>query len=306
MGNVFKLTFEVSRELAAHPKTVISEDALTLQSGSVTFVIKPTGTLKPSSAVLNRQEGSEGPVNFPLAEDGSVAPLALELVAGASGKYMALVKYKAEGSNEEKVEETNAIDVTVLSTIDELDPANQESVKETSIGDYDKFFTYITLALVAVACSAILWTVGTVIRRISLPETVTDDAEVFGTWSERAGSITTLLALGAGMVLLVLGAWLAALETRGRLRLRMTSGGSDKGTPRGADLSASIKALAEVIEKFKTVRGSIAVLIAGTFVVAAACWSVASMASERLAEGTDAATPTSTPSPSDGSSLDRR
>lgn len=271
MPELFKLVAESSTGVLARAGTVAGEAKLTIKPGKVKFNIEPSNGLKASSAKLNQQGGSGGFRDFTVSGN-NVVPLELELSTEGSSDCQALVTYKSTESGADVEVTTNKVNITVDSGAPNGEENGGAPVNETSIGGYDKVFTYVLLAIVVVACLAISLAVWTVVQRILLPNSAETGVELFGTWAERTAAITILVALGAGVVVLLLGAWLAALETRGRLHLRVpvekTRGG----------VSESLKALAEVIEKFKTVRGSIAVLIVGAVVVGAACWAAASMA----------------------------
>lgn len=299
MPELFKLKAESASKEQALPGALDGNDKLTIEPGKVVFSILPSNGLKASKAKLNLQGGPSVTHDFVLLLD-EIQPLPLDLSPESSGDYLALVTYRPPGSEEETAVETNKVTITVKPKPG--DPQHDENgsdpVRETSIGGYDKVFTYVLLAIVVVACLAVSWAVWSEIQKISLPNSAETDAKLFGTWAERTASIIILVALGAGIVVLLLGSWLAGLETRGRLLLQVPVPGN--GGSRG-EVSDSLKALAEVLEKLKTVRGSIAVLFVGAVVVGAACWAAASIAthgnSSAPTGGTESPVP-STPSES--------
>ncbi|MDQ0663385.1 hypothetical protein QFZ35_001883 [Arthrobacter ulcerisalmonis] len=280
MPELFKLEAKsVATNEKALPDTEGGNAKLTIEPGKVMFSILSGDGLKPSKAKLNLQDGPQGPRNFPFSQN-EIQPLPLDLSSeSASGDYVAFVAYKPSDSAEEAEVQTEAVSITVKPKSKLSDPNEDagDRVRETSIGGYDNIFTYVLLAIVVVACVAVSWAAWSVILRIPLPNSPITDEKLFGTWAERTAAITILVALAGGLVVLLLGSWLAGLETRGRLHLKVPVTGN--GGPRG-EISDSLKALAEVLEKLKTVRGSIAVLFVGAVVVGSACWAAASIATQ--------------------------
>ena len=76
------------------------------------------------------------------------------------------------------------------------------------------------------------------------------------------------MVAAAGVAITLVGAWLAALETRGRLTLPKTTEAPkpDPDGGRGPDLAAAVK----VLEVFKFLRGTTAVIVAGALIVGGA------------------------------------
>lgn len=296
MADLFRLTAKVSAEQAAQPSTKLGTDSLTVGPGEVSFTIEPVAEPKPSRATLNHEGSTSGGLEFPRSPSGEVEPLELERTPDDSGEYKAVVWYIAPDTNTEQSVETNSFHLVIAAEDADNQLGGEDSVKETAIGNYDAAFTYVVLALALVACVAISWATWSVIQKIQLPEVggVTD-APIFGTWSERTGAITFLVALAAGVVMLLTGAWLAALETRGRLRLRLPPASPDD-VGRG-EVSDSLNALANVADKFKTVRGSIAVLLVGAAVVGSALWAAAATVGNMSRLPTPAVTESAEPSP---------
>ena len=105
---------------------------------------------------------------------------------------------------------------------------------------------------------------------------VPEDQLLDGTFGQRVASIVIVIGAGFGGILLVVGAWLAAIETRGRLRAPLKGGAGAKGA--GDGLAADqLNAIANIFDKARRLRGSISVVIAGFLILAIAMWGVNAM-----------------------------
>jgi hypothetical protein len=178
--------------------------------------------------------------------------------------------------------------------------ATEDKPSELEVGELDRTFAYVTLGFVVLIAIAVGLVVWSVVSRITLPAAVlAEDQLPNGTFGQRAGSIVLVFGAGIGAVLVTLGAWLAAIETRGRLRASIKERTDDKGADVGV-AEPELKAVAEIIDKARRLRGSMAVVIAGFFILAISMWSVGSITGVTPASGTPSAA-TSTPAqPSNG------
>jgi hypothetical protein len=170
--------------------------------------------------------------------------------------------------------EGEANTVTLLPKLKESVPA-PGGVVEPNVGEFDPKFSAWTFAVVAVFSLLVLIGIAILITNIELPGkgAVVGKYAPNGTWAERAATVITFIALGVGVITLLLGVWLAAIETRGRLRnmaliQAATAPGSERGL--GAD---QLKAVSEVLDSASKMRGAIAVLVAGTAIILGSMWA---------------------------------
>lgn len=151
-------------------------------------------------------------------------------------------------------------------------------VVEVEVGETNRPFAYISLVVLAAFAGAIIFIAWRVVSRIALPGSgvVSRDENLFGTWAERSASIVDIIALAGGLVTILVGAWLAAIETRGRLRIRSSAGVDAKtGEPTPLD-EQSVEVVGAILGKVRRFRGSIAVVVAGVCVVGFAVWGASS------------------------------
>lgn len=152
-------------------------------------------------------------------------------------------------------------------------------VLELEPGVYDEAFARTTGIAAAVAAGAFILIALLSITRfpIQADQVTVASGWVTNTLAERVAGVVQLLALGLGAVLLVIGAWQAALEVRGRLTLKVTATGGD--TTRGVAPADLGDAVAKVLEVLRGARGTIATLAVGALIVLGALWSAAHVAS---------------------------
>jgi hypothetical protein len=149
-------------------------------------------------------------------------------------------------------------------------------VVETGFGVLDGRFLWITLLVLLVGVIGVVVLVG---RQVRFHNNLTS------AWGEAPFALRSAAEIqwtvgGVGAGLLMVGAWLAALETRGRLK----GPTSDQPVPGVRGLGAEIgTALVGVVEKLRTTRGTIAVLVVGTVLLLAVLWASTSVANH---EGT--------------------
>lgn len=254
---------------------------LKVDTGEVTFILKADGELKPESASL-MHGGTATPMT--LTDDKKSATATVEVDEAAKwGLYSASAK------------DTNEADVTVKNQVN-LNKATSNSdgtpptgVAEVSSGEYDPDFALKGLVAVAVLAVLGLGLAWLIIRAVSLPAAGTDiPAEVArdGTFTERVAAMIYALVAAAGVAITLVGAWLAALETRGRLTTRKQE--AQPGVARGVDVDAAVK----VLEVFKFLRGTIAVIVAGVLIVGGALFFTSRLPTSGVPSG----------GPSDGAS----
>ena len=157
----------------------------------------------------------------------------------------------------------------------ETDDGAASPVTEIEVGEMDRPFALISLLVLGAFAGVIVFIAWRIVSRIALPAStvVADDAIVFGTWAERSASIVYIVALAGGLVILLVGAWLAAIETRGRLRIHTDVVAIDPKTGKRSSLDAqSADAIGGVLGKARRFRGAIAVVIAGVLIIGFAVW----------------------------------
>ena len=210
-------------------------------------------------------------------------------VFAATGDFTWHFHPSAKVGDDEARERSNSIVVkrgSVVSEPEEPPAVPAPAVAEVAVGFYDKNFTLVTGVVAGVIGVAVLVVVGWIVTQIGLPDVVAKRppvttaptvSEPFGSWLERVRAIIAIAAGGAGIMLLVFGAWMAALETRGRLKVetKLNLPGSDSlgmlNATSIASLDAITKAIGEALEKsitaLKSTRGTIAVVVAGLVLV---------------------------------------
>jgi hypothetical protein len=147
-------------------------------------------------------------------------------------------------------------------------------VNEIAIGEYDARFAYASLAVagglallffIVISAAAFAIPLGSVDPSTGGPVDVP-----FG---DRVRVVVALFGLALGGAVALLGAWLAALETRGRLRAVIALD-PDRGDGLDALGTDRLDALAAVLEKARRLRGAIAVIAAGAIIVVISVWTV--------------------------------
>ena len=138
-------------------------------------------------------------------------------------------------------------------------------------GEYDQHFAERTLrrvlqiAWVPVGVFVIVCLTIVAANILALIRTGTVSA-----WGETIAPIGQLLCITAGIVAVLLAAWMAMLETRGRQRAASKS----SGTVRGGGIVEAFGAAGELAGQLRRVRGLIALLVAGLLlVVVGIVWS---------------------------------
>ena len=196
-------------------------------------------------------------------------------VSGADQRGLYIAATKSNGGPEVK---SNRVSLEAAAAAEASEEEDDGSVSEVEVGEMDKPFAYVSLLVVAAFSAAIIWVSWRIVSRIALPASavIEKNAETFGTWDERSASIVHILALAGGLVTLLVGAWLAAIETRGRLRIPTVAVNSQTGE-RGQIDAKTAEAVGAILGKARRLRGAIAVVVAGVFVVGFAVWGASGM-----------------------------
>jgi hypothetical protein len=231
---------------------------------------------QPFDAPVIKSQGNLQPieVDIELAPDSKSATADYKVTA--YGTFIAEARI-----DDSEVTSANGIELTKPAAAQGQSPTGttDDPPSELEIGELDRPFAYITLLLVAVLATAVGFAVWSVISRVSLPDagtTVSGEEILDGSFGQRIASIVLIVGAGIGGITLIVGAWLAALETRGRLRAPVK--GSDAkgvGTSLGA---AELNAIAVILDKFRKLRGAIAVVAAGFLILAISMWGANTMA----------------------------
>lgn len=150
------------------------------------------------------------------------------------------------------------------------DSDGEAKVKEVNVGEYDPVFAYASLvAVVILASMALVFLNGNI--TVELPR-LTGNAPESGTYAERIRAYAVVAASTAGLLALLVGAWLAAVEVRGRVRRTVAV------TAPSADPAASGRGTAEdvskILEAASRVRGTIGVLVSAVALLFGALWAV--------------------------------
>lgn len=278
------------------PTLTVAKDA------NVTFTLKASGAI--DAPKISRQEGRQEITEFEIAGNTASAKYRVTNF----GTFVA--EAKVDG-----VETAAPSGVKLVEKTEEKQPKPQvenqrvsaeDSPSEVEIGELDRPFAYVTLAFVAVVTVAIAIAVWSVISRVHLPAAnalVADGQTVDGMFGQRAGFIGLVVAAGVGAILLVIGAWLASLETRGRLRVRVSGEQPPKRGIKGPISTDVLNAVEKILDKLRRMRGSIAVVSAGLIIVVLATWGfyqMAAMAPSGPSSETDPTTDIQSPQSANG------
>lgn len=262
--------------------------SLAVQSGDVEFRVSADVDLK--SATLKHDNTSQQ-MDVDKA-DKKKATLVVKIQADSDrGAYSATAKQVDD--TDLPVEGT----VEIVAPRQGADPESPGDVSQVALGVFDARFAYRTLALVIVLCAGVGFLAWTVVGMVKLPEASTaiaKDTIVDGSFAERATALICLIAAAAGVVITLFGAWQAGLETRGRLQLELPAYAGESG--RGIE-SEALEGLAKILDQARRLRGTIAVIAAGAFlVVFAMLFASLSVTSGRATAPSPSASPTTSAS----------
>lgn len=271
--------------------SVTTIELLPVLEGDVVFTLTSDGAL--SAAQLTHPDDTVTPLVVD-ASNKLTATATVTISASTRGTYSATAT--PDGGTETAAENVVEITAPEAEGAGGAGAAAGDDVSETSIGEFDWVFTYLSLIVVVAAAAAIAWITVTIIGTITLPPedaTTSIDDPANGTFAVRVAAMISLIAAAAGICIALFGAWQAALETRGRLRVVLPPVELDDGT-RGVS-EEQLRGAAEVIDKLRRVRGSIVVVIVGAAITMAGLWVAASTAADSTPNPPAA---TSTPTPS--------
>lgn len=275
------------------------ESPLTVPAGTVvvfTAMVTPTPTTDPvpDTLALYAGDSATGATLKKGATVNDVTTYSAEYTPTADSEYQA-----RDGANAAAAGDTSVtIKVTPVTPAPATDPLD-----DLKNGLFDKGFTARTGAVALLLALVVVVLTARGVAAVELPArtAVLTDTEIpFGTFPERVAAIVAISALGLGALVLIVGAWMGLLETRGRLKLVPATtvevpnaehvGIMDLGTPAGAlkDILTSGGAL---MDSFKGMRATAAALFCGAVVVLAALWSVTSVADNSTPTPTTTTTP---------------
>ncbi|MCK0110938.1 hypothetical protein MWU75_02135 [Ornithinimicrobium sp. F0845] len=177
--------------------------------------------------------------------------------------------YQATATVGTETAQSNTLEVRERAKAAAPDKAT-ESVAEIAVGEYDSAFAKrgfiaLVIAVVTVAVFQLIW-----ISEVTVPDTtatLTDDQQVMGTFAERMVSRVVLIGATTGIILLLVGAYLAALETRGRLRLPGQAPAVRVDGVRGTVSDLLKDTLEPVLKAMQSMRGMMATLVVGGLIL---------------------------------------
>lgn len=161
-------------------------------------------------------------------------------------------------------------------------PPAQPGVAEVAVGEYDGRFALGVGALTLILGVLVTARVFDGAGKVKSPTTI--DAQGA---AQVSGATLAWAMLGVGALLLLAGAAMAALETRGRLRR------GNQPVVRSAD-ATQLEALAKILTSASALRGSVATLVAGVLIVLSASYMGAKVGAPPSPTPTSTATATST------------
>lgn len=180
-------------------------------------------------------------------------------------------------------------------------PTPEHVVAEVEPGHYDGRFAGWTGFAVFVLVAALVVVVGVAALRIAFPDApmpLPQDQWMSGTYAERVAHAVLLIVSAGGVALLLIGGWLAAMETRGRVRRRVKVTQTGETTRGLGDETG--KAIATVVDALRQARGTVAVLSVAGIVLVAVLWAATRIAvsgdSPPQPESSPSASPTTTAS----------
>lgn len=266
-------------------------ELLPVSDGDVVFTLTSDTAL--SAAQLTHPDQTTTPL---VVDSGNklTATATVTITASNRGTYSAAAT--PEGGAEATAENVVEITEPEAEGAEVTGAGDGDTIPETSIGAFDWVFTYLSLIVVVAAAAAVAWITAMIIGTITLPAqdaTTSIDTPANGTFAVRIAAMVSLIAAAAGICIALFGAWQAALETRGRLRVILPPVELDDGT-KGYS-AEQLSGIADIIDKLRRTRGSIVVIIVGAAITGAGLWVAASTAADSTPKPPVA---TSTPTPS--------
>lgn len=273
----------------AKPGADGSKRTLTATKGSVvTFQLQADADI--DSPKITRQESNKQlQVEFARADDKRSASAPYTVTE--FGTFVASAVLGGAESQADAVVKLTESDPSVPPMV----PPADDKPSELEVGEFDRDFAFRTLIALGVISAAVIVGIWFVISRVLLPAPgvfIPQDQVVDGSFGQRAAFIVLIIGAGVGGITLAIGAWLAAIETRGRLRANLKGNEAGKGDGAGV-AAAELAEVANIIDKARRLRGSLAVVIAGGLIVALSMWGVRPLASTpTVASPTPSATAT--------------
>ena len=265
----------------AKPGTDSSVLALEAAVGDVvTFTLSVgAGQTLHAPVIMRQQNQTALDGDYEFAPDNSSATLSYTVTAESYGGFQA--------SDTVAGKPVPADHGITLNPVDDKKPAKEttsggsggsdnDNPSEIAIGEVDRPFAYATLGFVVLVSAGIGFAVWSVVNRTQFSlagASVPDDMVLDGTFGQRSASALFWFGAGVGAIVLVVGAWLATLETRGRLRAPIKGVDGSKGPVFGVG-EAELKAIADILDKARRLRGSIAVVLAGFFILVISLWGM--------------------------------
>lgn len=148
---------------------------------------------------------------------------------------------------------------------------NSPKVLQVAVGEWSVFFGLLSGAVAIVFCALSLNLAYETAKGLGLsssPEPLTELTAK--TLPDRTFASLALITAAAGVVLLIAGAWMAAVEARGRMSEGESSGVQQWSIHTKGLGDDSVKAAAEAFGKLSTMRGTVAVLGCGVILMAVA------------------------------------
>ncbi|HVK23000.1 MAG TPA: hypothetical protein VM677_16705 [Actinokineospora sp.] len=229
-----------------------------------------------------------------LRRDGSPADGGFE-AAGTdfTTKVTAVGKYSVR-LGDDPATESDPVTITLAEAKPEQQANDAKSVSEIEAGELDGPFLWATFAVTVVGVIVLFHLASHQIRFLNgLTAAWTEES-----FPERSAGQLQFIALMCGVGLLLVGGWLAALETRGRLR---TVNSPKPGEAAGDAADSPGKQASVVLDSLTLARGTIATLFIGAALVLAALWASVNLAApnteERTKPSETSTTSTSTTAP---------
>lgn len=284
------LTFTATNQAGKSAETSSDGSVLTLEAdegADVTFTL--TSPDKIDQPVIKRQEDDQAvDVDYDVSDPKRVTAV---YKATTFGTFLASATLAGTPTTADQG--VRLVKAAAATTQPVGRDPQEDQPSEIEVGEFDRWFAISTLLFATLISAGVGFVVWTVISRVFLPAAgalVAEDQVPDGTFGQRAALILLSITAGIGGVTLITGAWLAALETRGRLRAAIKN--TDPG--KGGIAAAELKEVGNVIDKVRKLRGSIAVVLSGLLILALTIWGVRPLTG---ATPTPTSTPTAPSSP---------
>lgn len=160
---------------------------------------------------------------------------------------------------------------------------------EPAVGEFSPWFAIIVgIVVLAMSTAVAMFFAEAISDAVAkLPDSsqnVSKDLVTVPSPAETQGFIAMLVLAGLATILMLIGAYLAALETRGRLRRRISptsivvTAGQRPGTVQteaiASDVEKVLTAAAGLVDKFGMLRGTTAVIASAVLLYVCAVWAL--------------------------------